>query len=120
MKAYKVYDREGYADYSCVVFAESRGKAVALALGTDEFPSGDWDFTQLTARRLPSLDKCYRGHWYMDWDNMDDRVALVREAGFICDPECADLDDCKDCQAKDWCSQYEQMMEDMEDDDEGI
>ena len=117
MKAYKVKDRQGYCEYSVVVFAETSGKAKAEALGTDEFPYSDWDFIELTATRVPALDKYYRGKSEMDWDDMQDRVALVKEAGFRCDPDYADLDDCKNCEAKDWCEQYESMMEDCENDD---
>lgn len=113
MKAYKVRDRIGYSDYSVVVFADTPGKAKALALGTDEFQSGDWDYTELTVERIKALDGFYRGNWYMDWDNMQDRVALVRYAGYRCDPDYAELDDCKDCEAKGWCGQYESMMEDQ-------
>ena len=112
MKAYVIHDRGGYSDYSVVVFAESHGKAKAAALGTDEFPSSDWDYTELSARRLPALDKYYHGQWMMDWDNMEERLALVKEAGFRCDPDYAELDDCKDCKAKEWCGTYESMMED--------
>lgn len=111
MKAYNVSDWEGYSDYSIIVFAESPGKAKSLALGTDEFPKCDWDFTQLSARRVPSLDQCYRGHDTMDWDNMEDRIAMVRYAGFRCSPEYIGIPDCADCGAKDWCGQYEELME---------
>ena len=117
MKAYKVRDRQGYCEYTVVVFAETSGKAKAEALGTDEFPYSDWDFIELTATRVPALDKYYRGKSEMDWDDMQDRVALVKEAGFRCDPDYADLDDCKNCEAKDWCEQYESMMEDCENDE---
>ena len=41
MKAYVVSDRGGYTEWTVIVFAESRGKAIVAALGTDEFPYGD-------------------------------------------------------------------------------
>ena len=114
MKAYKVSDRKGYSDYSVVVFADTPGKAVCLALGTDEFPSYDVDFMELKARRIPKLDAFYRGNWYMDWDNMEDRVALVKEANYMCDPYYAALEDCENCPATEWCEQYERMKDDAE------
>ena len=57
MKAYEIYDKKRYADYAVIVFAETRGKAIASAIGTDEFPKYDWDFTELRATRIPKLDK---------------------------------------------------------------
>lgn len=114
MKAWQVRDRVYESDYSCVVFAETRGKAITAALGTDEFPSGDWEFIELSARRIPALDKYYHGNSYMDWDYMNDRIALVKEAGYRCDPDYANLDECERCCAKDWCEQYETMKEDMD------
>lgn len=108
MKAYKVNDREYYCDYACVVFAETRGKAIAAALGTDEFPLGDWNFTELKAVRVPELDKYYRGLNYMDWDYMPDRIALVQHAGFLCsDP---DEDECRKCEANCYCGAYEDLL----------
>ena len=111
LKAYKVSDRMGYSSYSEIVFADTPGKAKSLALNTDEFCRSDWDYTELKAKRVPELDNAYRGRWCMDWDDMDDRVAMVKKAGFRCDPDYAELDWCKDCRAKDWCEQYEYMME---------
>lgn len=117
MKAYQISDREGYCDYSCIVFAETRGKAISLALGTDEFPKHEWDYTQLKAIRIPALDKCYRGRWYMDWGNDEDRIDLVKEAGYCCDDDAFDPDECDLCVAKEWCDRYEEYKEEMENDD---
>ena len=82
MKAWNVTDRNGYAYYSVIVFAETRGKAKSSAIGTDEFPKCDWDFTELRARREPALDGAYRGAWRMEWDNDKDRLAMVRWGGY--------------------------------------
>ena len=119
-KAYKVTDRKGYSEYSVIVFADTPGKAVSLALGTDEFPFGDWDFTQLKAIRIPALDASYRGNQYMDWYNMSDRIAMVKEVGFYCDPDFITLKECKDCLAKDWCYGYETMKEDAKENNDDI
>ena len=111
MKAWYVTDKDGYADYAIIVFAETKGKAVSLAIGTDEFPKYDWDFTELRARREPALDGAYRGSWRMEWDNDDDRLAMVRWGGYYCGDDAFDPDDCEHCVAKDDCSKYEEYLE---------
>lgn len=112
MKAYKVYDRMGYSLYSVVVFADSYGKAKALALGTDEFPSCDWDYTELSARRVPSLDKYYHGNRQLDWYDDEDKLVLIKEAGYECDEDSFDPDDCEICVGKEYCSRYQEYIED--------
>lgn len=114
LKAYKVSDRKGYTCNSVVIFAETAGKAISLALHTEEFCYINWDFTELKAVRIKSLDPFYRGNWWMDWDNDEDRVAMVKEAGFICDLDYAELQDCKECKAREWCSQYKLLVEEYE------
>lgn len=109
MKAYRVTDREGYSEFSVIVFAESAGKAKAAALGTDEFPMGDWSFTDMSARRVPELDPFYRGKYRMEWEDMEDRVVMVRYAHCYCHPDYVDLNDCKECKATEWCEQYERV-----------
>lgn len=105
LKAYIVSDRR-YYDGATVVFAETAGKAKALARFTDTCE--DIEFTDVSARRAPALDKAYRDHWEMDWFNDQDRIAMVRDAGFWCDlselgPE--DLN-CAECPARQWCERY--------------
>lgn len=81
MKAYKISDLKGYADYSTVVFAETSGKAKAIAITTDAF--NDYEFTEISARRVPELDKYYRGLDEMDWLDDADRIALVRTRDLV-------------------------------------
>ena len=114
MKAWKVYDREGYTPYSVITFAETRGKAVTNALGSDEFPSGDWEFMELKAVRMPQLDKFYRGLIRMDWYDDGDRIALVTDAGYRCDDDSIDPDWCERCAAKEYCEAYEEMQSEQE------
>ena len=111
MKAYVVSDRKGYSDFSVIVFAENRGKAITAALGTDEFPYQDWSFTELRAIRMPQLDKCYRGHWRMDWDDPADRLAMVKDCGYYCADDAFDPDECSKCDAKEYCSAYAEYLE---------
>lgn len=111
MKAYVVSDRKGYSDFNVIVFAENRGKAITAALGTDEFPYQDWSFTELRAIRNPELDKCYRGHWRMDWDDPADRLAMVKDCGYYCDDDAFDPGECSKCDAKEYCSAYAEYLE---------
>ena len=101
MKAYVISDRNGDSGYAMVVFAETRGKALAYAVNEDEWC--DWGFTGLRATRAPELDSYYHGNTEMDWYDDDDRMAMVRYAGFHCSYEYEPVDDCKTCPAYEWC-----------------
>ena len=105
MKAYKISDLKGYCEYSTIVFAESRGNAKAIAITTDSF--NDYDYTEISARRVPKLDKYYRGLEEMNWEDSGDRIAMVKEAGFSCSPEYWEEEDCEKCPAKQWCDRCE-------------
>ena len=63
MKAWLVKDKDEY--YATVVFAETRGKARALAMHTDACE--DVDFCDIEVRRKPQIDKYSnvraRGRW---------------------------------------------------------
>ena len=76
--------RENGEPYAAVVFAETRGKARALAQLTD---ACDYvDFVNIEVRRIKDADKYYKpGKRELDWDNADDRIALVKDCGFACD-----------------------------------
>ena len=119
MKAYKVYDRNAYSEFVVIAFAETRGKAIVNALGTDEFPYGDWDYTEMRAKRCPELDKYYRGAYRMDWDDPGDRLAMIKEAGFYCDEDSFDPDECEKCAGKEYCSQYDEYVEEQDGDTDG-
>ena len=59
-----------------VVFAETRGKARALARCTEACE--DVDFIDIEVHRKPQMDKYYTdGKMEMDWLNSKDRIALV-------------------------------------------
>ena len=105
MKAYNCMDKNGDSPYSTVVFAESRGKAIATALHTEALE--DYGFTEIRAIRVKTLDKYYHGNREMDWCNSSDRVALVKEAGYTCSYEVDPLPkQCESCPANKWCSRY--------------
>lgn len=103
MKAYIVSDRCDPL-FSTVVFAETAGKARAIAQGTDACE--DLDFIDIRATRVRSLDSYYKGESEMNWYDPEDRVAMVRFANFECSRECDDPN-CEPCPAKEWCGRYE-------------
>lgn len=103
MKAWLV--REKYQFCATVVFAETRGMAKSMALSTE--CCWDANFCDIEVRRQPQLDKYYvEGKTEMKWENPKDRIALVKECGFVCDPDCWMPGDCDCCSAKEYCDQY--------------
>lgn len=100
MKAYTVSDRNGDEGITLVVFAETAGKAKAYAANSAEFDY--YEFTDMRAQRVPALDRFYRGRPQMDWMDDEDRVAMVRYAGFSCSYN-VDHPDCDGCPAYEWC-----------------
>ena len=99
---------EKYETASAVVFAETRGKAKALALCTSSCE--DAKFLDIEVSRVPEMDKYYaEGKTEMDWSDPKDRVALVKECGFCCRHPIAE--DCKDCSAKEFCDEAVQKEE---------
>lgn len=112
MKAWFVSEKD--ADCATVVFAETRGKARALAMHTDACE--DAQFTDIEVYRRPHMDKYYReGKTEMDWENPKDRIALVKECGFRC--EYVEPFWCDTCSAKQYCSLYEEYEDEREDEE---
>ena len=107
MKAYKVTDRLGCCGYSTIIFAETREKARVIAQHSDAFTWYNLDYIDFSVRRIPSLDKYYKGLDEMDWDNAEDRIAMVKDGNFTCSYEYVTEDlECKECPAKQWCIRY--------------
>lgn len=104
MKAWIVSEKDEFS--ATVVFAETRGKARAIAMSTDACE--DADFCNIEVRRVPHMDKYYtEGKKEMDWDNPKERIALVKECGFRCDYDYVDWLDCKACAAVEYCKMYQ-------------
>ena len=96
-----------------VIFAETSGKAKALALCTECCETVT--FTDIEVRRAPQCDKYYKeGKWRFDWENPQDRVILVKECGFHCDVDYFDLEDCEVCYAKEYCDFYKDKIEERD------
>ena len=112
MKAYVVSDANCDAVVDYVVFAETRGKAIRHALDYCDGAFDDYTWTEMRALRRPQLDKYYRGKSEMDWNDMADRVAMVRDANFRCSEE-VDVtpEKCEQCDADPWCGRYESMTD---------
>lgn len=107
MKAWLVKDKDECA--ATVVFAETRGKARAIAKHTDACEDVDW--CDIEVRRRPQLDKYYqKGKREMDWYNSKDRIALVKDGGFVCDYDYWEREDCDTCPAKDYCDRYQDLL----------
>lgn len=103
MKAWRVSLK--YEFFAEVVFAETRGKARSLAMACDGFE--DAKFTDVEVHREPQVDKYYKdGKWHLDYFDPKDRIILVKECGFYCDPDYFDLEECEVCSAKKYCDQY--------------
>lgn len=108
MKAYLVRERDEFC--ATVVFAETAGKARALALYTEACEGAE--FVNIEVRREPSADKYYKpGKQWLDWFNAEDRIALVKDCGFTCDRDAHCEAECVDCPAKGFCNDYLEPME---------
>ena len=101
MKAWIVKEKDEFL--ATVVFAETRGKARAIARYTNACE--DCDFCDIEVHRVPNMDKYYKdGKMELDWEIPQDRIALVKECGFGC--ETIEFDICEDCPAKEFCDLY--------------
>lgn len=115
MKAWLVREKDEFG--ATVVFAETRGKARALAILTEACE--DANFTDIEVRRKPQMDKYYKdGKKEMDWFNSKDRIALVKDANFVCDADYLQWEDCDTCSAKEYCDRYQDHLENEGDSDE--
>ena len=111
MKAWQV--EEVYEGYAVIVFAETRNKAKYLATQCNDALQ-EYGYADVRAVRMPQLDR-YAGDkpHVMDFETNEDRLIMVRDAGFSCiEPE---YDDCEKCVAKDYCDVYESYLESRKD-----
>ena len=108
MKAWLARKKDEFC--ATVVFAETRGKAKVLAMHTDACE--DADFMDIEISRVPQMDKYYTdGKKEMNWFKAADRIALVKDCGFICDRDAFNAeDDCPFCPAKEHCDKYQDWL----------
>jgi len=65
--------------------------------------------------RAPEIDKYWKENKSeMDWENPQDRFALVKELGFYCADEIFALCECEKCSAQDICDYYKDYLRDLE------
>ena len=108
MKAWLVREKDEFC--ATIVFAETRGKARALAMHTETCE--DAEFVNIEVSRKPQMDKYYKeGKREMDWFNSKDRIALVKDCGFVCDRDYWEREDCDTCPAKEYCDQYADLAD---------
>ena len=90
-------------DYTSIVFAETKGKAKAVALKTDAWCESQ--FIYLQVKRCPQADSRYSGQKELDWENPDERVFMVKELGFSC-LEYIEAE-CENCAARKYCEHFQ-------------
>jgi len=101
MKAYKAWDAMSLEDCATVVFAETAQAAKKVAFATEVCE--DADYISVRVQRFPQMDEHYRGRSEIDWDDLEDRKALVA-LGWMC----SDISwECDTCPVKNICGQWE-------------
>ena len=106
MAEYKAWlVREKGEFLATVVFAETRGKARALAQQTNACEGAD--FIDIEVIRIKKADKYYNpGKIELDWENAKDRIALVKDCGFTCDYDIRRWVECETCPAREFCGDF--------------
>lgn len=114
MKAYYCFNNDSDEYETVVVFAESAGQAKVEAMRSEYLGDPfDISYTSMRAKRMPKLDKSYRGHTVMEFDlDMKDRIELYEIAGYRCDPDYITDYFCEECPLTDRCNEYKKMFED--------
>lgn len=104
MKAWLVRIKDEFS--AVVVFAETPGKAKSIGLMYECCEGAD--FCDIEVRRAPYADKHYtEGREALDWDDPDDRIALVKDCNFICEE--IEKERCDICSAKEFCDYYNDL-----------
>ena len=105
-KAWSFYESiEGITE---VVFADTRGKARMYLSELDTFDN--YRYIEINPRREKALDYLNHENGYvMDLNKEEDRIAMVKDIGFYC--SFPDKEECKECCAREWCSEYECLKE---------
>lgn len=104
IKAWMVRDRDEFE--ATVVFAETREKARVAAQWTDACDGAR--YIDIEAHRCKEADKYYcDGKTELDWNDPEDRIALVKDCGFAC--EYVEPYMCESCSAKEYCEDYREV-----------
>lgn len=109
MKAYKVKNLVN--GNFAIVFAKNGSKAKSYAFTYTDYFDG-YDYCELCAYRTPTIDKYYqKGKKAMDWQNQNDRLAIVKELGIGCDYDTYNIAEYQKCKAKNYCDTYEEKID---------
>lgn len=61
----------------------------------------------IQVRRIKEADQYYKpGKLELNWYIPEDRIAMVKDFGFTCDPDARCAEECEACPAKDYCDDY--------------
>lgn len=107
MKAYMV--QTDWTEQCDIVFAETANKAKSAALGRGICE--DVDYIDIHVKRLPEIDKFYKGVQYDEyfWRDLEVRKILIEKYGWYC--LYPFHEECERCQL---CEEYEQIKEEIE------
>ena len=106
MKAYQVWDCKDDYGYSTIVFAENCRKAKIIAQSTDV--CGNTEYINIRVKRCKQADCIYKGSCEIDWDDMEQRLFLVKNLGWAC-VDIYDEQECEKCSAKPNCRYYQDL-----------
>ena len=110
-KCYIVEDPDAYEFGCTTAFAETASKARFEAFHHVEMGDHDTkqDFLRYKARRFPEGDRLYKpGKFQLDWDVPEDRLVLVKYAGWYCSEENTEEEcGCSSCPAREFCPRQE-------------
>lgn len=112
MKAYNCYIPMVDDAGDLIVFGETKGKAKVKAKRYYEDYDWEVEYIDIAAYRCPEYDKYYKGNDYMDWNDPEERLILIRDHGWRCGAiEAYDADECIECAAKEHCKEYEAYLQ---------
>ena len=123
MQAYRAWDEKASDLCTTIVFAENTREAKKIAIATDTCEEAR--FIDILVKRYKDADCLYNGSREVNWDDMETRVALVRDFGWRC--YCTSWE-CEKCAARRYCAWFEderikaeakKALEDMRKEDEG-
>ena len=91
MKAYQAWDAGSFENVSTVVFADTAQAAKTVAWHSETCENAE--YIDVRVRRLPQMDGHDRGRSEIDWNDPEDRKALVA-LGWACFETSWECDTC--------------------------
>lgn len=107
-KAYKYTNYEGG---TIIFFETSAGKARQHAFLSDVCTEDS--YTDVKVKRFPQFDYMDKPEGYeLDWNNPEEREAIFRIGGLMCDPDFFDPEECERCCVSKDCDVLRDYWED--------